>query len=162
MAPAHLGRFTGPVRSAAKRAAFLVRSSWSKGRGKAFKGFKLKDINMKTSSMSLHVHSVIYVITGIVTSVLNQLVSYEGLSEESTLILPLATYLGMFGVALLPESFFKSEGSSSSSSAAAAARSGSRRSSGAGSHGRSGDKGPLLPQETHADMEKADGGPHSR
>ncbi|GMH69683.1 hypothetical protein TL16_g05219 [Triparma laevis f. inornata] len=32
--------------------------------------------------------------------------SYQGLSEESTLILPFTTYLGMAGVIILPERFF--------------------------------------------------------
>ena len=45
--------------------------------------------------------------------------SYEGLSDESTLILPFAAYLGMFGVVLFPESFFSGVRNSKSKSSVA-------------------------------------------
>ena len=55
---------------------------------------------------TVHLHATSYVVTGVLTAYLNQLISYEGLHKESTLILPFAAYLGMFGVVIFPESFF--------------------------------------------------------
>ena len=60
----------------------------------------------------LYLHATSYVVTGVLTAYFNQLISYEGLNKESTLILPFAAYLGMFGVILFPESFFSSSSAS--------------------------------------------------
>ncbi len=57
------------------------------------------------------IHSIVYVVTGLGTSVLCQEAAYEGLSDETTLLLPFTTYLGMFSVVFLPDSFFTKQSS---------------------------------------------------
>jgi hypothetical protein len=55
------------------------------------------------------VNAGVYVVTGVASSVAHQYLIYNGLTEPSTLIMPMCTYLGMFLVILVPESYFSSQ-----------------------------------------------------
>ena len=69
-------------------------------------GIKASLMNLMKDFNPLYCHMISYIFTGVTYNIINQTMSYQGLSEESTLILPFTTYLGMAGVIILPEHFF--------------------------------------------------------
>ena len=55
-----------------------------------------------------YIHWFSYLLTGIFSTIMQQILSYQGLSEPTTLILPMLNYIGMFSVAFLPDICFQS------------------------------------------------------
>lgn len=71
---------------------------------------------MGPSVIQVRVQQLNFLLTGIFTTVCNQVIFNQGGAEQSTLLLSMPSYIGMMLIAIMPEARVRTSSSSSTSS----------------------------------------------